>query len=108
MCEACGTRYAPPTPKWLAVLALLSGLLLTGIGGIGLLLVRGPGAVLAWIFLVPGAFLLCLATERLGERLGDVPGGFPVLPLRPSADTPRAVPADSSRHPPPLVRVEEE
>jgi hypothetical protein len=31
-CLACGTRYAPPTPAWAAVLFMVLGVLITGTG----------------------------------------------------------------------------
>lgn len=37
VCSDCQTRYSPPTPVWGAVVFLLAGLVLAGVGGIGIL-----------------------------------------------------------------------
>src|SRR6516164_4403820 len=34
-CVACGARYTPPTPVWAAVIFILLGVLITAVGGTG-------------------------------------------------------------------------
>jgi hypothetical protein len=38
VCTECGTRHTPPTPLWAAFVFLVAGLLLTGFGGVALLM----------------------------------------------------------------------
>lgn len=43
VCKECQTRYTPPTPTWAALLFLLAGSLLTGVGflGVAFAILRG-------------------------------------------------------------------
>jgi hypothetical protein len=47
-CVACGARYTPPTPVWAAVIFILLGVLITAVGGTG---------VVFYLFLVEKNFI---------------------------------------------------
>jgi hypothetical protein len=38
VCTECGTRYTPPTPTWAAFVFVLIGLVMTGFGGVSILM----------------------------------------------------------------------
>jgi hypothetical protein len=72
ICQACSTRYSPPTPLWAALLIILSGLLLGGIGAVGILeyLMRfhqsGTSSLLRYSFLgVLGIVAIVLGVRGL-------------------------------------------
>jgi hypothetical protein len=75
-CKSCGTRYTPPTPTWAAVVFLVIGFLLAGLGFLSLVIRFLSGNVLA----IPAmacegflAFLGILATVQ-GLRALIKPG----------------------------------
>jgi len=47
-CIACGARYTPPTPVWAAVVFIVLGVLITAVGGTG---------VVFYLFLVEKSFI---------------------------------------------------
>jgi hypothetical protein len=49
VCESCGTRYTPPTPRWAGIVFILVGVLLAAFGLFGVVagLARGNPAPLA-------------------------------------------------------------
>jgi len=47
VCCDCGIRYSPPTPLWGGVLLILSGLFLTAIGAVSVVLRIASGNILA-------------------------------------------------------------
>lgn len=75
VCEACGTRYTPPTPRWAAVLFLVNGGLFTIGAGLNLLILVLVGCPSVLALVVNLAFLTHgLAAVSHGVRALARPG----------------------------------
>ena len=64
VCKECETRYTPPTPQWAAILFLLVGVILAGIGGMSIGLAAPRGS-----FPVCGGFLGFLGLLSLAHGI---------------------------------------
>ena len=69
VCRSCGTRYAPPTPTWAAVVFLVIGFLLAGLGFLGLIIRLLSGNVLAIPAMACEGFLAFLGILAIVQGL---------------------------------------